>query len=132
MRTVEKTGIHIALVTDEYGGVEGLFTLTDLMEAIVGDLPLVEIQEEPMVIRREDESWLLDGLLGIDEFKDIFNDKSLPQMESYAYHTLDGFVMHCLTHAPQSGEYFEWACLRFEVIDIDGIRVDKVLVTLIK
>ncbi|BAZ44213.1 hypothetical protein NIES4102_12210 [Chondrocystis sp. NIES-4102] len=128
----KQTGIHIALVTDEYGGIEGLVTLTDLMEAIVGDLPLVEIQEEPMVIIREDGSWLLDGLLGIDEFKEIFNDKSLPQMESYAYHTLGGFVMHSLTHVPQSGEYFEWGGLRFEVMDMDGIRVDKVLVTLIK
>ncbi len=125
----KQTGIHIALVTDEYGGIEGLVTLTDLMEAIVGDLPLVEIQEEPMAIQREDGSWLLDGLLAIDEFRDIFSDESLSEMQSHVYQTLGGFVMHSLMHIPQSGEHFEWGGLRFEVMDMDGTRVDKVLVT---
>jgi putative hemolysin len=125
----KQTGIHIALVTDEYGGIEGLVTLTDLMEAIVGDLPLVETQEEPMVIQREDGSWLLDGLLAIDEFRGIFGDESLPEMQIHVYHTLGGFVMHSLMHIPQSGEHFEWGGLRFEVMDMDGTRVDKVLVT---
>ncbi|MGL5940430.1 MAG: hemolysin family protein [Waterburya sp.] len=125
----KQTGIHIALVTDEYGGIEGLVTLTDLMEAIVGDLPLIETQEEPMAIQREDGSWLLDGLLAIDEFRGIFNDKSLPEMQIHVYHTLGGFVMHSLMHIPQSGEHFEWGGLWFEVMDMDGTRVDKVLVT---
>lgn len=128
----KQTGIHIALVTDEYGGIEGLVTLTDLMEAIVGDLPLVEIQEEPMAIQREDGSWLLDGLLAIDEFRSIFDNESLPEMQTHVYHTLGGFVMHSLMHIPQSGEHFEWGGLRFEVMDMDGTRVDKVLVSLIQ
>lgn len=125
----KQTGIHIALITDEYGGIEGLVTLTDLMEAIVGDLPLIETQEEPMAIQREDGSWLLDGLLAIDEFRGIFSDQSLPKMQIYAYHTLGGFVMHSLMHIPQSGEHFDWGGLRLEVMDMDGTRVDKVLVT---
>lgn len=125
----KQTGIHIALVTDEYGGIEGLVTLTDLMEAIVGDLPLIETQEEPMIIQREDGSWLLDGLLAIDEFRNIFDNESLPKMQTHIYHTLGGFVMHSLMHIPQSGEHFEWGGLRFEVMDMDGTRVDKVLVS---
>ncbi|MEN9870162.1 MAG: hypothetical protein RLZZ171_1150 [Cyanobacteriota bacterium] len=128
----KQTGIHMALVTDEYGGIEGLVTLTDLMEAIVGDLPSAETQDEPMAIQREDGSWLLDGLLAINEFRDIFRNESLPEMQTHDYHTLGGFVMHSLKHIPHAGEHFEWDGLRFEVMDMDGKRVDKVLVTQIQ
>ncbi|MGL5795351.1 MAG: transporter associated domain-containing protein, partial [Waterburya sp.] len=79
--------------------------------------------------QREDGSWLLDGLLAIDEFRGIFSNKLLPEMQFHVYHTLGGFVMHSLMHIPQSGEHFEWGGLRFEVMDMDGTRVDKVLVT---
>ena len=126
----KQTGIHIALVTDEYGGVEGLVTLNDLMEAIVGDLPSLENQDDPTAMQREDGSWLLDGLLSIDEFRDILKDDiSLPQIQTNDYHTLGGFVMHSLKHIPRTGEYFEWNDLRFEVMDMDGTRVDKVMVS---
>lgn len=125
----KQTGIHMALVTDEYGGIEGLVTLTDLMEAIVGDLPSAETQDEPMAVQREDGSWLVEGLLAIDEFRDMFSDESLPAMPTHQYHTLGGFVMHSLMHIPRTGEHFEWGGLRFEVMDMDGTRVDKVLVT---
>jgi putative hemolysin len=128
----KQTGIHMALVTDEYGGIEGLVTLTDLMEAIVGDLPSAETQDEPMAVQREDGSWLLDGLLAINEFRDIFRNESLPEMQTHDYHTLGGFVMHSLKHIPHAGEHFEWDGLRFEVMDMDGKRVDKVLVTQIQ
>ncbi|KGF73106.1 hypothetical protein DO97_01840 [Neosynechococcus sphagnicola sy1] len=123
----KQTGVHTALVTDEYGGIEGLVTLNDLMEAIVGDLPSAEAQEEPMVVQREDGSWLLDGLLAIDEFRDIFSDESFPDAQD-EYHTLGGFVMHTLMRIPHAGEQFEWGGLEFEVMDMDGTRVDKVLV----
>jgi putative hemolysin len=125
----KQTGIHIALVTDEYGGIEGLVTLNDLMEAIVGDLPSVEDQEEPLIVRREDGSWLLDGSLDINELKDLVKKESLPDETTGSFHTLGGFIMHNLEHVPQSGEHFEWSGLRFEVVDMDGTRVDKVLLT---
>jgi putative hemolysin len=125
----KQTGIHTALVTDEYGGIEGLVTLNDLMEAIVGDLPSVEDQEDPLIVRREDGSWLLDGSLDINELKDLVKKESLPDETTGSFHTLGGFIMHNLEHVPQSGEHFEWSGLRFEVVDMDGTRVDKVLLT---
>lgn len=125
----KRTGVHIALVADEYGGIEGVVTLNDLMEAIVGDLPSLENEEEPLIIQREDGSWLLDGSLDINDFKDLFEKKSLPDETTGSFHTLGGFVMHFLEHVPQSGEYFEWSDLRIEVIDMDRKRVDKILVT---
>ena len=124
----KKTGVHIAMVTDEYGGVEGLVTLNDLMEAIVGDLPSLEDQEEPLIIQREDGSWLIDGSLDIHDLKDLLEKDSLPDETTGSFHTLGGFVMHFLGYIPQSGEYFQWSGLRFEVVDMDGTRVDKVLV----
>lgn len=125
----KQTGVHIALVADEYGGIEGLVTLNDLMEAIVGDLPSLEDQEEPLVIQREDGSWLLDGSLDINDLKDLVEKESLPDEATESFHTLGGFVMHFLGHIPQSGEHFAWSGLRFEVVDMDGTRVDKVLVS---
>jgi putative hemolysin len=118
----------MALVIDEYGGIEGVVTLNDLMEAIVGGLPSSENTSEPMVVQREDGSWLVDGLLSTDELKDLLDLDSLLQEDTGSYHTLGGFVMHSLGHIPRSGDHFEWAGLRFEVMDMDGTRVDKVLV----
>jgi putative hemolysin len=126
----KKTGVHIALVTDEYGGIEGLVTLNDLMEAIVGDLSSLEYPEEPLIIKREDGSWLLDGSLDINDLKNLLEKDSLPDESTHSFHTLGGFMMYFLGHIPQSGEYFEWSGLRFEIVDMDGTRVDKVLVTL--
>ncbi|BAQ59998.1 magnesium and cobalt efflux protein CorC [Geminocystis sp. NIES-3708] len=124
----KRTGIHIALVTDEYGGIEGLVTLNDLMEAIVGDIPSLDHHEEPLMIQREDGSWLLDGGLDINELKDLFDLDFLPDENTDRFHTIGGFMMYYLGHVPQSGEYFEQNGLRFEVVDMDGTRVDKVLV----
>ena len=123
-----QTGVHIALVTDEYGGIEGLVTLTDLMEAIVGDLPSAEDLDEPQIIRREDGSWLLDGALDVSEFKDLLQRTSLPDEASGSFHTLGGFVLHVLGRVPRAGDHFSWDGLRFEVMDMDGKRIDKVLV----
>jgi putative hemolysin len=125
------TGIHMALITDEYGDIEGLVTLTDLMEAIVGVISSSEDIEEPMIIQREDGSWLLDGLLSTDEVKNLFDKELLPEEDTGNYHTLGGLVITFLRHIPKSGEYFQWEGLRFEVVDMDGTRVDKVLVRLI-
>ena len=123
-----QTGVHIALVTDEYGGIEGLVTLTDLMEAIVGDLPSAEDLDQPQIIRREDGSWLLDGALDISEFKELLQRTSLPDEARGNFHTLGGFVLHVLGRVPRAGDHFSWEELRFEVMDMDGKRIDKVLV----
>lgn len=123
----KEAGSHMALVIDEYGGIEGVVTLNDLMEAIVGDLPSLEDKEEPLMIQRDDGSWLLDGSLGIDEIKELFDKDLLPGEDTGNFHTLGGFVMHSLGHIPESGQHFEYDDLRFEVVDMDGTRVDKVL-----
>ncbi len=123
-----QSGTHIALITDEYGGIEGLVTLNDLIEAIVGNIPNEDDIEEPQMIQRDDGSWLLDGLLSIDEFKELFEIEILPNEEESSYHTLGGFIIESLGKIPRSGEHFNALNLRLEVVDMDGIRIDKVLV----
>ncbi len=120
---------HMALITDEYGGVEGVVTLNDLIEAIVGELPSVQDADEPAILQREDGSWLLDGLLSIELLKELLKQERLPNEAEEQYHTLGGFVLTVLEHIPQSGERFEALGYRFEVVDMDGTRVDKVLVS---
>ncbi len=119
---------HIALVIDEYGALEGLVTINDVMEAIVGDIPLAGEQAETSAVQREDGSWLLDGMLPVDEFKELFPVGVLPGEERGDYHTLAGFVMMRLGRIPAAADHFEWGGLRFEVMDMDGNRVDKILV----
>lgn len=113
---------ELMLVVDEFGVVQGLITLADILEEIVGDF-----EGEPQATQRQDGSWLLDGMLGNDDFKEIFNLRHLPEEEEYE--TLGGFVMTHLRRLPVAGDLFEWKGLRFEVMDMDGKRVDKVLVT---
>jgi putative hemolysin len=116
-----------ALVINEYGGFEGLLTLTDVLQAIVGDIPEPGELIEPEAVRRADGSWLLDGALPAAEVKELLALGSLPRgYESY-YQTLGGLVMLCLGRVPQAGESFDWIGWRFEVVDMDGHRVDKVL-----
>jgi putative hemolysin len=110
------------LVVDEFGVVQGLLTLADVLEEIVG-----ELGDKPRATQRQDGSWLLDGMLPNDEFKEIFNLRHLPAEEEYE--TLGGLVMMQLGRIPQPADHFEWSGLRFEVMDMDGHRVDKVLVT---
>ena len=119
---------HIALIIDEYGGFQGLVTLLDILEAIVGDVPGSYDLTEPQAIQREDGSWLFDGMLQIDEFKEILELNDLPEEDRAGFQTLGGFVMAQLGSIPSSGQHFEWNKLRFEVVDMDGRRVDKVLV----
>ncbi|MCA9980259.1 MAG: HlyC/CorC family transporter [Anaerolineales bacterium] len=127
LERMRKTGIHMALLIDEYGGVEGLVTLFDILEAIVGDIPTADEIEMPRVVQRTDGSWLVDGLLGIYDFKQKFDLDELPREDNYQ--TVGGFMISQLGRVPQAGDLFIWAGLRFEVADMDGKRVDKVLVT---
>ena len=119
---------HIALVLNEYGSVQGLITLNDILEAIVGDIPSSDMPNEPMIVRREDGSWLVDGTLPVEDIKKHFQIAALPNEETGEYQTLGGFVMMHMERIPKPTEHFEWDGLRFEVIDMDGHRVDKVLV----
>lgn len=119
---------HMALVIDEHGGLEGLVTLNDILEAIVGDIPEAGEQVEEEVIQREDGSWLIDGMMQIDEFQELLEIKQLPaEVEDY-YQTVGGFVMAMLGRVPSPGDHFEWEGYRLEVMDMDLRRVDKVLV----
>ncbi|CAG0952336.1 hypothetical protein METP2_00291 [Methanosarcinales archaeon] len=122
----KQSGIHVSLVVDEYGSVQGLVTLKDILEEIVGDIPSVEDLEEPLAVQREDGSWLLDGMLLVDDFKEIFSIKELPG--EGIYQTLGGFVLMHMGRIPAVGNHFEWSGLRFEVVDMDKNRIDKVLV----
>ena len=124
----KQSGTHIALVVDEYGGIQGLVTPSDILEAIVGDIPSAEELREPQAVQREDGSWLLDGMLSVDEFKELFQLRALPGEEQGVYQTLAGFVIMHLGRIPSAADHFEWGGLRFEVVDMDGNRVDKVLV----
>lgn len=126
----KQKGTHVALITDEYGGIEGMVTHNDILEAIAGYIPSAGEPAEPQATRREDGSWLLDGLLHIDELKEIFGIERLPGEEHGHYQTVGGFVMTQVQSIPTVGQCFEWGRLRFEVVDMDGRRVDKVLVTL--
>lgn len=124
----KQTGIHLALVVDEYGVIQGLVTLNDIMVEIVGDVPSAGELEEPQAVQREDGSWLLDGMLPVDEFFEIFNIEEIPKEHRGSYQTLGGFVITHLGRIPSATDNFEWENLRFEVMDMDGNRVDKVLV----
>jgi putative hemolysin len=127
-----RSGSHIALVSDEFGGIEGLVTVTDLMEAIVGDLPSAEDEEGPAVLQRQDGSWLVDGLLEIEAFKELVAKSRLEGESDGSFHTVGGFAMHRLGHIPRTGEIFVASGLRFEIVDMDGNRVDKLLVARIE
>jgi putative hemolysin len=129
LELVRASGLHEALVIDEYGGLLGLVTLFDVLEAIVGELPAHDEPSEPEVVQREDGSYLLDGLLPIDELKDLFDMSELPDEDKVGYQTLGGFMMNQIGHIPSSGQHFEFAGLKFEIMDMDHHRVDKVLVT---
>jgi putative hemolysin len=104
-------------------------TLHDLLEAIVGDLPPADEESEPLVVERGDGSWLVDGSLPIPDFKDRFRLPSLPEELERHFHTVGGLVMSALRRVPRAGDAFETSGLRLEVVDMDGRRVDKVLVT---
>src|SRR5262245_22860728 len=120
---------HMAMVIDEHGGVEGLVTVNDILDALVGDIPSMDEQEEQAVVRREDGSFLLDGALPIDQLKQTLQLRRLPSEEHGGFQTLGGFLMTRLGRVPTVADHVEVGGWRLEVVDMDGRRVDKVLAT---
>lgn len=126
------TGSHKALVVDEYGVLQGLVTMTDVLEQIVGDLDVGPAPDEPPVTRREDGSWLIDGMLSVDAVEEALAAEIFPPSERMYYQTLGGFMMSRLDRVPSVADSVEWRGWRFEVVDMDGRRVDKVLVSFLE
>ncbi|MEO1375008.1 MAG: hemolysin family protein [Cyanobacteria bacterium J06635_10] len=123
---------HVALVVDEYGVIQGLVTLNDVLIEIVGDVPDEEEDDDPQAVQREDGSWLLDGMLTMDEFFEMFGMEEEMLSESRgSYQTLGGLVMTHLGRIPVATDSFEWKDMRFEVMSMDGNRVDKILVRIL-
>lgn len=120
---------RLALVVDEYGDIEGLVTLNDLLVAVVGKSvqPQAATRESP-VVRRDDGSWLVDGALGVEDLRELLGPGQLPEEEEHEYHTAAGMMMARFARIPRVGEHFDWHGYRFEVVDLDGARIDKILV----
>lgn len=129
LETFKKHRAELALVVDEYGELEGIATLSDVLGALVGDVAVSDEQQEADGMRREDGSWLLDGGMSFDRFRELLDtDVTFPEEAGGTYHTLAGFVLTMLGHIPQIAEHFEWEGYRFEVVDMDRYRIDRLLV----
>ncbi len=124
----------LALVVDEYGDIDGLVTLNDLLGAVVGKAATPELEANPTaagsapIVRREDGSWLIDGALGVDDLRELTGIAHLPLEAEDDYRTAAGMVIAQFGRIPQIGEHFDWSGYRFEVIDLDGARIDKILI----
>jgi putative hemolysin len=123
----KRTGIHMALVVDEYGSILGLISVADILEEIVGDIPDVDELDEKAIMKNKDGSYLVDGLIPIDEFKSYFKMNSLPEEQSGAFHTIGGFVTDQLGRIPVADDSFDFNGFRYKIVKMDGNRVDKVL-----
>jgi len=129
LETFKRADDPMAIVVDEYGGTQGIVTLHDVLEAIVGDLGEEGPTDDPDTVLRPDGSWLLDGMVPVDRFVELLDLGPIPHDEEGEYNTLGGFVMARTGRIPQECETFEWHRWSFEVIDMDGNRVDKVIAT---
>ena len=126
---IQDSGVHLAVVIDEFGGITGMVTDYDILEAIVGEIPEDSMDTDYLVFQREDGSWLFDGLIVIDQLKEVLNFSDMPGEDRAAYHTLSGIVMSQLGRIPKTGAKFTYEGYVFEVVDMDGRRVDRVLVS---
>lgn len=124
-----KHGRHLAIVVDEYGGVSGLISLNDMIEAILGSMPEKEERPRPTARVQADGTWIADGLMGMEDLVDVLGMKTLTaEIDEGVYRTLAGFVIHRLGHVPKESEVFEFDEFQFEIIDMDRQRIDKVLI----
>jgi putative hemolysin len=129
LERMRQTGFEIAFVVDEFGGISGMVDYHDLFEALVGDLPEGGQQYDPEIVRQDDGSYLISGLIPIVQFNDLFNLGSLPGEEEAKYQTLGGFVLYLFDRIPSTGESVTWDDFVLTVVDMDGLRIDKVLVS---
>lgn len=117
--------VHMALVIGEYGGLEGIVTLNDIVEEVLGDLDMQDVDP----VQRADGSWLIDGQYPIIDLPGLFQDFDLPDEEKAKYHTVAGFVLKRLGRIPEAADKFDWGGYNIEIMDMDGQRVDKVLIS---
>ncbi|MCE2745880.1 MAG: hemolysin family protein [Burkholderiales bacterium] len=130
LRTFRQQKKTFAFVVSEFGMTEGIVTIDDVLSSVVGDMmPMMDTPEEALAVKRDDGSWLLDGLLPIDEMKVKLGIRDLPQEDLGNFHTVGGFVLASLGRIPKKTEKFDWNEWRFEVVDVDRNRVDQVLAT---
>ena len=130
LENLRKEHLQCALVVDEYGDIQGFVTLTDVMTAIVGDLPSSALSADQDCMRREDGSWLIDGGVSIDRVRSLLAiNQDFPGEKSNTFHTLGGLVIHILGRIPKETDHFEALGHRFEVVDMDRNRIDKILVS---
>jgi putative hemolysin len=122
------SGAELVFVVDEYGAVQGVITVRDVLEAITGEFGTPS-DDDAWAVQREDGSWLVDGLIPVPELKDRLELKDLPEEDRGRYNTLAGMIMLLLGRLPHITDRVEWEGWRFEVVDLDGKRVDKVLAT---
>ncbi len=126
LASFRSSSVHSAIVVDEYGDVQGMVTLHDLLEAITGEFHTSN-RADSWAVQRDDGSWLLDGMLAIPELKDILDLRAVVEEERGRYHTLAGMLMQLLGRVPIEADHVEWDKWRFEIVDMDGQRIDKVL-----
>ncbi len=129
LEKIKSTKIHTCFIVNEYGTMEGMITLNDILEAIVGDVPQTG-QEEYEIVEREDGSFLVDAQIHFYDFLSYFERADWMNEGEHEFDTVAGFVLHELEHIPATGEKFEWKDFAFEIIDMDGQRIDKILVTI--
>jgi len=129
MEKFKDSQIHSAFIVDEYGSVLGMITLNDILEAIVGDIPQPDVQDYG-IVKRDDGSFLIDGQLPFYNFLTHFNKADWMNEGEHEFDTLAGFILHELERIPQTGDRMEWKGFKIEIVDMDGHRIDKVLVKL--
>jgi len=123
----KKTKMHSAFIVDEYGTVLGIVTLNDILEAIVGEIPQPDVPDYE-IRRREDGSYLIDGQIPFYDFLSHFEKAEWMNKGEHDFDTLAGFILHELEHIPKTGEKLSWKGFSIEIVDMDGHRIDKVLV----
>ena len=126
----KKHRAELALIVDEYGDIQGMVTLSDVMSALVGDVTVAGEEHDPDAVQRQDGSWLLDGGVALDRFRELLvTGIEFPGEDEGAYHTLAGFLLYQLGYIPKASEFIEWGGFRFEIMDMDGNRIDRILVS---
>ena len=123
----QKSSTHLAVITDEYGSIEGVATPVDILRAIAGELPDLGTRERAEALRRDDGSWLVDGHLSIEDLQQKLGRRDMTSRDG-EYHTVAGFVLARLGRIPKAGDVMTWRNLRVEVIDMDALRIDKVAI----